>query len=700
MAASLYCPHCGALNAPTETTCFACKRSLTAPAPATPTGHRMLRQRYRLLRQIGSGGMGAVYKAEDSQLGNRVVAIKEMSPRGLSPEETQEATEGFRREALLLARLSHPNLPRIHEQFEEDGRWYLVMDFIEGRTLEDYLEDRGGSLPVKEALQLGLQLSNVLGYLHTRQPPIIFRDLKPGNVMMTDDNIYLIDFGIARLFKPGQQKDTMAFGSPGYAAPEQYGKAQTTPRSDVFSLGALLHHLLTGIDPSDMPFRFRPLTMPRPAGLSTLIERMVDIDAQKRPATMGAIHQDLERMLYDTMPWHADERDMALSGAAFRLPPTAGGTPAYQPPPTTAWADQNAFQPTQGGPVVQLPPAQKKKSRTNWFVIAVIVFGGVWFLSTLGHSGSSTGESSSSSSVPNNPAGGSGVLVNTVAWSLDGSQIASGGADAQLQIWDSATTKTITNLDTDFSDINALAWSPNGEFIAAVGDTSQLQVWYANGSPYLTFEVATSSKINALSWSPDSLTIALACNDGLLWEVNIAAPVATHLLYQAGSPLNAVAWSPNGKYLAAGGYEQIVNVWDSATGKIDYTYRGGAPIDALAWSPNSQRVASADGDGLVVAWDALTGNNPYEYSEPSAVNALAWSPNGKYLAAGDDNNSVRVWGVIVSATPIYVYTGQTDHISALAWSPNSIQIASASINGTVDVWDALTGDNEMTYEQE
>ena len=249
---------------------------------------RLLRQRYRLLRQIGVGGFGAVYQAEDRQLGHRLVAVKEMSARGLSPEEAREATDGFRQEALLLARLSHPNLPRIYEQFEEDGRWYLVMDFIEGQTLDYYLAQRGGSLPVKEALQLALQMTGVLGYLHTRQPPIVFRDLKPSNVMRTPaGDVFLIDFGIARLFKPGQAKDTIAFGSPGYAAPEQYGKAQTTPRSDVFSLGALLHQLLTGVDPSDTPFRFAPLTMPRPAGLSTLIERMVDIAVEKAPCHDG-----------------------------------------------------------------------------------------------------------------------------------------------------------------------------------------------------------------------------------------------------------------------------------------------------------------------------------------------------------------------------------------------------------------------------
>src|SRR5438876_3995810 len=114
---------------------------------------------------------------------------------------------------------------------------------------------------MEEALDAGMQLCSVLGYLHACQPPIIFRDLKPANIMRTaESNLYLIDFGIARHFKPGQARDTVAFGSPGYAAPEQYGQAQTTPRSDIYSLGAILHQLLSGNDPSVAPFRFKSLS--------------------------------------------------------------------------------------------------------------------------------------------------------------------------------------------------------------------------------------------------------------------------------------------------------------------------------------------------------------------------------------------------------------------------------------------------------
>ena len=302
-AALVYCATCGAANPPDATACFACGNPplVAVSQPRASAAPALLRQRYRLLAQVGAGGFGAVYRAEDVTLGNRTVAVKEMSQRGLTPEEAQEATTTFRNEALLLAGLTHPNLPGIYGQFEEDGRWYLVMDFIEGETLETRLSHMpDGRLPVAEVLKLGVQLCMVLDYLHTRQPPIIFRDLKPPNIMLTPDGeLFLIDFGIARHFKPGQTRDTIAFGSAGYAAPEQYGKAQTTTQSDVYSLGATLHHVLSGSDPANSPFIFAPLHLPAPDGLESLLLQMVDTDPAKRPASMAVVKQDLERLADD-----------------------------------------------------------------------------------------------------------------------------------------------------------------------------------------------------------------------------------------------------------------------------------------------------------------------------------------------------------------------------------------------------------------
>lgn len=265
------CSSCNTPNRVGSAFCNNCGSPLTRGGSLPgPTGRlasgQLLKQRYRIKQIVGQGGMGAVYKAEDIPFGNRLVAVKEVRQTGLDPQEVAEAAEQFKQEAILLAGLKHPNLPSIYDHFEENGRWYLVMDFIEGDTLAEHLNKaKGKVLPVPEVLDIGIQLSKVLAYLHTRTPnPVIFRDLSPSNVMLDPDgHVYLIDFGIARFFKPGQTKDTTPYGKAGYASPEQYGRAQTTPQSDIFSLGAALHEMLSGNDPSNNtpnPIHFSPST--------------------------------------------------------------------------------------------------------------------------------------------------------------------------------------------------------------------------------------------------------------------------------------------------------------------------------------------------------------------------------------------------------------------------------------------------------
>ena len=319
------CDHCGAENRTTAKFCSKCRNPLQN-SPYTPTSSiaapsQLLNHRYRLISKIGEGGFGAVYQVADCSLNNALRAVKEMCIQSLDPQEIQRAKVAFQQEVSLLATLYHPHLPRVYDHFEQDGRSYLVMDFIEGQTLEDYLaEAPGEKLPLQEVLEIGIQLCEVLDYLHTRQPPIIFRDLKPSNVMRTlSGHLYLIDFGIARLFKPGKKQDTIALGSPGYAAPEQHGRRQTTERADIYSLGATLHHLLSGRDPSEKPFQFPSLDLTQyaPAGpaVAKLIEQMLEIDEQKRPPSAQAIEQDLQNLTRSTLQLgvlQADQRGNQL----------------------------------------------------------------------------------------------------------------------------------------------------------------------------------------------------------------------------------------------------------------------------------------------------------------------------------------------------------------------------------------------------
>lgn len=227
------------------------------------TPDTFLQNRYRILRHIGGGGMGLVYLAEDTRLPGRMYAIKEMSPAQLPPDDRTWASNGFRQEAQMLATLDHAGLTAVTDFFPEEGNLYLVMDYVRGQTLEEILHGApDGRLPQGQAFNIVRQLCDVLEYLHGQDPPVIFRDLKPSNVMLTPEGqVKLVDFGIARFFKPAQSQDTVTLGTPGYAAPEQWGAAgQSDARSDIYGLGVLLLRLATGYDPIPNPF---PLPQPR-----------------------------------------------------------------------------------------------------------------------------------------------------------------------------------------------------------------------------------------------------------------------------------------------------------------------------------------------------------------------------------------------------------------------------------------------------
>ena len=279
-----------------------------------------LQNRYHILQRLGGGGMGVVYLAEDSRLPGRRCAIKEMSPDQLPAPDRNWAIQAFQQEAQMLANLKHPGLTLVTDYFPEHSNWYLVMDFIEGETLEARLAKApGGRLPVEEALRITRQLCEVLTYLHNQNPPVIFRDLKPSNVMLTlQGEVKLIDFGIARFFKPGQTRDTVNLGTPGYAAPEQYGKMglQSGPRADVYSLGALLLQMVTGYDPVTAP---TPIPLPDPRSVMHTI-----------PPHITAVITQATQIQPDLRYGSIREMQQALFPPTYTLPPQ----PYSQVPPS------------------------------------------------------------------------------------------------------------------------------------------------------------------------------------------------------------------------------------------------------------------------------------------------------------------------------------------------------------------------------
>ncbi len=207
----------------------------------------VLNNRYRIVALLGQGGMGAVYRAWDLNL-KMAVALKENS------DTSAEAHRQFEREAALLSRLSHPNLPRVTDHFVlPDSGQYLVMDYIEGEDLEAMLARRG-RLPEAQVLEWVAQVCDALSYLHSRPQPVIHRDIKPANIRIAADDgrVVLVDFGISKLYDPGGRTTVGAQAvTPGYSPPEQYGGGATDARSDIYALGATLYHLLTGSPPPE-----------------------------------------------------------------------------------------------------------------------------------------------------------------------------------------------------------------------------------------------------------------------------------------------------------------------------------------------------------------------------------------------------------------------------------------------------------------
>jgi eukaryotic-like serine/threonine-protein kinase len=622
---TVFCTQCGAANPSQAKFCFSCGQEVREHVQTEQPGQLkpgdMLKQRYKVLSQIGQGGFGAVYKAEDEELGQRLLAVKEMSQQSLNSQEIGASVGAFKREALMLARLRHQHLPRIYDHFSENERWYLLMDYIEGETLEDRFEkSRDGSLPLVMALNIAEQLCDVLEYLHTRQPPIIFRDLKPANVILTPEgHLFLIDFGIARHFKPGQAKDTIAFGSPGYAPPEQYGKAQTTPRADIYSLGAILHQMLTGDDPSLSPFRFSPLAT-KDQDLRQLVAQMLEINEKDRPKSIAEVKLRLQ-LLKDQPIGSGDLKTSLVLPAV----PTVQKAPAHPVPsssPTPVLIHEHHYGVVRA--VGWSPDSHYAASATDAIIRVWDTQTGRNIASYREHVGT----------------------IRHMAWSPSGMRIASISEENKIRIWDASTGKAIgvypANPGFEGGNARVLSWSHDGHLLAVAGK-GYIHIWDVDKGEVIARLKRRLNKCTSLSWAPNGASLAAAYdNKVLVWQPANGKKVS---IYHYHAQINVVAWSPDGTYLASGGYDQAVHVWDVLHQRLIVVYPSHAqPVCAISWSPDSRRIASGAFAANVNVWDALTGwGITSYYAHTGMALAVAWSPDGNAILTGGSDRRVCIW---------------------------------------------------------
>lgn len=251
--------------------------------------------KYKVLHQIGKGGMSIVYLCINEKA-NKQWAVKEVRKNGNASSEV--IRQNLLTETSILKKLHHPHLPSIIDVIDQDDTYLILMDYVEGRTLKTILDERG-ALPQEKVVDWAIQLSSTLMYLHRQDPPIIYRDMKPANVMLKPDgNVVLIDFGTAREYKDDSDGDTTCLGTKGYAAPEQYGgKGQTDARTDVYNLGATMYQLVTGKNPTKPPYEIRPIRQWNPAlssGLESIIVKCTKSDPDERYQSVAELKFVLE----------------------------------------------------------------------------------------------------------------------------------------------------------------------------------------------------------------------------------------------------------------------------------------------------------------------------------------------------------------------------------------------------------------------
>ena len=346
------CARCGREVPGNAHFCPACGFDLHDSRPRVATGllhpSQLLHGRYQIERRLAQGGQSAVYLALDVYDNSSPRALKEMSEANLGPVEREKAINDFFREAEMLRSLDHPALAKVYDVFVEGQKHFLVMEYVRGHNLEDELIDVGRPLDWDCVAAWGAALCDVLAYLHSTRPPIIYRDLKPANVMLTPDgSLKLIDFGIARWLHPSRTHDTSQLGTDGYAPLEQY-TARSEPRSDVYALGASLYHLLTGRVPEGAPMRVagqtltpvRALNPSVPEPFERVILKALALHVRERYQTAQEMRADLMALL---QPERAGMRpspsgtlppvSMRLPAATPSLPPHATRPPVLAPAP-------------------------------------------------------------------------------------------------------------------------------------------------------------------------------------------------------------------------------------------------------------------------------------------------------------------------------------------------------------------------------
>ena len=625
---------------------------LDPPAAAGELGRL---ENFQVIEVIGRGGMGVVLKAFDGCL-HRFVAIKVLAQQAAASEM---ARKRFIREVRAAAAIRHENVVGIHTIDEaRGGRWYLVMEYVPGLSLEQRLES-GGPLELHEILEYGSQLASGLAAAHAQG--LIHRDIKPANILLETgvSRVKITDFGLARAIEDGRLTQSgMVVGTPQYMAPEQAQGQTLDHRADLFSLGSVLYAMCTGRPPfeatttmgillsvfKDTP---RPVQQLNPAVPDWLAEVIAKLHA-KNPADRYQSAEEVAELLMQHRcqmhGWRPPQSEATAANVA------AGAT--------RSWG--SVFSGFLGGllgrrdaPAV-LPAAASpsKLSRTSRASLDGTT-GPIWSVAI---------------------APGDQLL----AMALD---------DGTVKLWDTAARRVRATLNAHKGPIWSVAFSPDGSSMATGSDDAIVKLW----DPLTGREqgqLQHSTSVRSVAFSPDGRLLVTGTRSGgvHIWDRQTLSEQATSAGHSG--VVMAVAFSPDGTSIASASGDKTVKLWDAVSGMEQVALQGHlGGVYAVAFSPDAKYLATGSWDKTVILWDTATGSKLRTLTgHTQDVWSVAFSPDGRTLASTSEDRTVRVWDV-ASGRELDMYEGHAGTVYSLAYSHDGQTIATGSRDGTVRLWD-------------
>lgn len=577
---------------------------------------------YRIVKALGYGGFGAVYEAENEQSRQRVALKETFDPQHV---------EHFKGEFEILERLNHPHLPRYYQVFEAQDHGYLVMELVPGQSLAEILKKQNGPLIEAQVLGYAIQLCDTLTYLHTQSQPVLHRDIKPDNIRLTPEGlIKLVDFG---LLKQGSDRTQSARAgmTPAYAPVEQHLGDRTEPRSDIYSLGATLYHLLTGQIP-----------------LSAFDRMIAEADALKSPLKHNpnisphvaeAIMMSLSLRPEERYPNAATFKQALVVGKASAPPVQVKPQSILSRPKTTA-------SPTTSRPTTTLAI----KSRLA--------------LTIKKHAGA----------------------VWSMAFSPNGQLLASSSWDNTIRLWDVSSGREVKLLARFAYPVYGVAYSPDGLRLASSSVDNLVRLWdAASGREMRQFRGHSNVPVT-LAFSPDGQILASGSLDASirLWEV--ATGKALHRLEGHLAAVHSIAFTANGRTLASSSKDGTIRLWAVPTGReVRQIEEHNDDVYAVAFTPDGRTLVSGGKNGIVGQWGLSGPGWQREVKNASAVHSLAFNPSGEALALGSADGTLYLWQAD-SGREVWRLKGHGDTVSCVAFSPNGRILASGSLDNTIRLW--------------